>query len=50
MNYLLKGEKTLRTTFRLLKKEDFVTWLPIFKEKDTARFLGMKAGLTTEQK
>jgi RimJ/RimL family protein N-acetyltransferase len=50
MNYLLKGEKTLRTTFRLLKKGDFVTWLPIFKEKDTARFLGMKTGLTTEQK
>lgn len=50
MNYLLKGEKTLRTTFRLLEKEDFVRWLPIFKEKDTARFLGMETGLTTEQK
>lgn len=50
MNYLLSGERTLRTQFRLLEKEDYKTWVPIFKEKDTARFLGMEVGLTTEQK
>lgn len=49
MSYLLTGESTVRSTFRLLKKEDYQTWLPIFKQKDTGRFLGMKSNLTVEE-
>ncbi|PPK96911.1 hypothetical protein LY01_00736 [Nonlabens xylanidelens] len=49
MNYLLTGESTVRSTFRLLKREDYQTWLSIFKEEDTGRFLGMKQGLTAQE-
>lgn len=49
MNYLLTGESTVRSTFRLLKREDYQTWLSIFKEENTGRFLGMKQGLTAQE-
>lgn len=41
MKYLLEGEETKRLRFRLLKPEDFDTWIDIFKEKDVPRFFGM---------
>ena len=41
MKYLLTGEETERLEFRLLKKSDFETWLPLFDNKDVARFLAL---------
>ncbi|OUS10649.1 hypothetical protein A9Q93_12645 [Nonlabens dokdonensis] len=50
MNYLLTGEQTLRTRFRLLHENDFETWLPIFKEEHTGKFLGMQPDLNPVEK
>ena len=49
MKYLLEGQETQRLTFRLLKPEDFQSWLPLFKGDNVAKFLGLDATLTTEQ-
>jgi ribosomal-protein-alanine N-acetyltransferase len=50
MNYLLTGEQTLRTRFRLLHENDFSTWLPIFNEEHTGKFLGMEPDLNATEK
>jgi ribosomal-protein-alanine N-acetyltransferase len=49
MNYLLTGAETDRLRFRLLNPDDFNDWLPLFKEKNVAVFLGMDADLTPHQ-
>jgi RimJ/RimL family protein N-acetyltransferase len=41
MKYLLTGEETERLEFRLLNESDFETWLPLFDNKDVARFLAL---------
>ena len=41
MKYLLTGEKSDRLNFRLLKENDFNTWLNFFENKSVASFLGM---------
>jgi [ribosomal protein S5]-alanine N-acetyltransferase len=41
MKYLLEGEETTRLTFRLLVRDDFETWLDLFKEQEVAGFLGL---------
>ncbi len=46
MKYLLTGQETERLKFRLLKQEDFYTWLPLFKEKNVAEFLEMDTSLS----
>lgn len=45
MNYLLEGEETQRLKFRLLKKEDFNEWLPLFTVDNVARFLAFDPSL-----
>ena len=50
MKYLLTGEETERLRFRLVDKADFDLWLPLFKEKNVAKFLGIDTKLSqTEQ-
>lgn len=50
MNYLLTDQKSERLTFRVVSKEDYDTWLPLFKEDNVAKFLGMPDSLSqTEQ-
>ncbi|WP_299274845.1 GNAT family N-acetyltransferase [uncultured Psychroserpens sp.] len=46
MKYLLTGEETQRLHFRLVTKDDFNTWLPLFKEDKVDLFLGMPTGLS----
>ncbi len=46
MKYLLTGQETERLTFRLLKSEDFNSWIPLFKEKNVAEFLEMDPKLS----
>ncbi|WP_298896134.1 GNAT family N-acetyltransferase [uncultured Psychroserpens sp.] len=46
MNYLLTGEETERLYFRLVTKDDFDSWLPLFKEERIDEFLGMPKGLS----
>ncbi|GAA4277272.1 GNAT family N-acetyltransferase [Aquimarina mytili] len=46
MKYLLTGQETERLSFRLLEPEDFNAWVPLFKEKDVAKFLGMDPKLS----
>ncbi|MEH6536047.1 MAG: GNAT family N-acetyltransferase [Psychroserpens sp.] len=50
MDYLLTDEETERLHFRLVTKDDFDAWLPLFKEDYVGKFLGMVDGLSqTEQ-
>nr|WP_321225884.1 GNAT family N-acetyltransferase [uncultured Psychroserpens sp.] len=50
MNYLLTGQETERLQFRPVTAADYDTWLPLFKEKNVDKFLGMPEGLSqTEQ-
>lgn len=50
MNYLLTGQETKRLQFRPVTATDYDTWLPLFKEKNVDKFLGMPEGLSqTEQ-
>lgn len=49
MKYLLTGEETERLKFRLLQHSDYEEWLPLFANKDTARFLGMEHLTTPEE-
>ncbi|MDG5491912.1 GNAT family N-acetyltransferase [Psychroserpens sp. SPM9] len=46
MSYLLTGEETKRLHFRIVSKDDFESWMPLFKEENVAKFLGMPEGLT----
>ncbi len=41
MKYTLSGEETQRLKFRLLQRNDYTEWMPLFNDKDTPRFLGM---------
>ena len=41
MKYLLAGQTSARLTFRLLVREDFTAWMPLFEDKTAAGFLGM---------
>ncbi|WP_047546052.1 GNAT family N-acetyltransferase [Psychroserpens sp. Hel_I_66] len=48
--YLLTDQETKRLQFRLVTKEDYILWLPLFSEKNVDKFLGMPTGLSqTEQ-
>ena len=49
MKYLLTGEETERLYFRLVTKADFDTWLPLFKEKHVAIFLGIPKDLSEKE-
>jgi RimJ/RimL family protein N-acetyltransferase len=49
MKYLLNGQETQRLSFRLLKPEDFQSWLPLFKGDNVAKYLGLDTTLTQEQ-
>lgn len=42
MKYLLEGQETERLTFRLLNRNDFDSWLELFKEPTAGKFLGME--------
>jgi [ribosomal protein S5]-alanine N-acetyltransferase len=41
MKYLLDGQETARLKFRLLTRDDFISWLDLFKDNRTGGFLGM---------
>ena len=41
MKYLLTGQETERLKFRLLKKEDFDSWVALFKAKNIAKYLDL---------
>jgi RimJ/RimL family protein N-acetyltransferase len=48
--YLLTNQESERLQFRLVTSEDYTSWLPLFKEKNVDKFLGMPSGLSqTEQ-
>ena len=49
MNYLLTGKSSERLTFRLLTRDDFNDWVPLFASKETAVFLGMDIHLSPEE-
>ena len=42
MKYLLTGEETDRLKFRLINREDFNTWIDLFRDKSVGRFLGLE--------
>ncbi len=46
MKYLLTGHQTERLSFRLLTPDDFDIWVPLFKEKNVALFLGLDVTLS----
>jgi ribosomal-protein-alanine N-acetyltransferase len=50
MRYLLIGEETERLRFRLLEKDDFNTWLPLFNTPEALNFLGMANISTPEER
>ena len=49
MKYSLRGEETSRLKFRLLKSEDFDTWINLFKGENVAKFLGMDPNLSEKE-
>lgn len=46
MKYLLTGKQTDRLQFRLVTKDDFEVWLPLFKEENVAKFLAISEDLS----
>ena len=46
MKYLLVGEETKRLKFRLVTRDDFESWLPLFQEDNVAKFLGIPENLS----
>ena len=46
MKYLLTGQETKRLKFRLLKPEDFDTWVALFEAKNVAKFLDLDTTLS----
>jgi [ribosomal protein S5]-alanine N-acetyltransferase len=50
MLYLLNGEETERLRFRLLRKDDFESWFPLFKTEEAATFLGLASIPTPEER
>ena len=49
MKYLLTGETTERLKFRLVTQDDFDAWLPLFKEDNVAKFLGIDQNLSQRE-
>ncbi len=49
MNYLLTGEESERLKFRLLKQDDFDSWLDLFSSNDIARFLDLDPKLSERE-
>ena len=49
MKYLLTGQETERLKFRLLKLEDFDTWIGLFKVKNIAKYLELDPKLSESQ-
>ncbi|WP_299335250.1 GNAT family N-acetyltransferase [uncultured Psychroserpens sp.] len=49
MKYLLTGQTTQRLNFRLVTKQDYNLWLPLFKENNVDKFLGMPEGMTQRE-
>ncbi len=49
MNYLLTGEESERLKFRRVEENDFKDWLPLFKEKKAALYLGMDMNLSSKE-
>ena len=49
MNYLLTDQESNRLKFRPVAKYDYDTWLPLFKEANVAKFLGMPVGLSQNE-
>jgi len=41
MKYLLTGQQTKRLKFRLLKQDDFDTWIDLFKADNVGEYLEM---------
>ena len=41
MKYTLEGQETERLQFRLLKIEDFESWIELFEDFEVCRFLGV---------
>jgi ribosomal-protein-alanine N-acetyltransferase len=48
MKYLLTGQETDRLRFRLLTRDDYDTWIELFKDNSVVVFLGM-ADLSSSQ-
>jgi len=46
MKYLLAGQETERLKFRLLKLEDFDSWVDLFKENNVAKYLHLDPKLS----
>ncbi|MCK0136146.1 GNAT family N-acetyltransferase [Arenibacter sp. S6351L] len=46
MKYLLTGQETERLKFRLLKSEDFDSWVHLFKADNVAEYLDLDPKLT----
>ncbi len=46
MKYLLTGQETERLKFRLLKMEDFDSWVDLFKAKNIAKYLDLDQKLS----
>lgn len=49
MKFVLPDIETDRLKFRLLTPEDFEIWLPLFAERDVARFLGIDGKLSERE-
>ena len=50
MKYTLEGCETQRLRFRLLKENDFDEWVELFRDLETAKFLGMDKIETPEKR
>lgn len=42
MRYLLDGQDSERLSFRLLRKNDFTSWLPLFSTFEAEEYLGLR--------
>lgn len=49
MKYLLTGQETERLKFRLLKPEDFDSWMGLFKAKNIAKYLDLDIHLSESE-
>ena len=49
MKYLLTGQETERLKFRMLKLEDFDSWMNMFKAKNIAKYLDLDPKLSESE-
>lgn len=49
MNLLLTGKSSNRLHFRLVTKDDYDTWLPLFEQKYVSKFLGIPEDLSQKE-